>query len=1152
MPGGKALTLGFQVMINKNLAKALIKKYQEGDTAAKREIIKRLGKEAIDLLPPKKEEVARAVTEIIAPISDWNVVMASSLDIEVKEKIDEGFHPKEISNYLKFRMPQLLDNTIVTIQRPGKRQYSMPASKYIDLVSRTVPMYARNAGYISRMKKTDKFKGWRSICPADERSCPECVALMEQSKAKPFSWDDPHPPYHPNCRCRPMGVLTNDEMVPDEEITDDTRENVRKKLLETGNIQVITPGGVKSDEAYQMWKAAGFYPVIDEKAADRLIRERIDKFVIDNNYTFSHRLIPNRALYDELGARRYYKTADVPKRRLPRYIIVKKGEYPGMDGVVDVAYFQKPMHMQYMAPAAIVMADNDQRLFGDGLFGNTGAQKFKELFGLSDDQFKKIEDELRYASLKMMVYSQTGGIFDYDSVKKQVEEKSRVITVNPELVKVFKEVYPVAVMENMKRIARYSTEPLGDNDIIMKVLRGEPAPPSGPVRLHPGKPTVFITDADYSLMSNVLHHETFQEILEKKYGRTFNQEEEEQLTFWFQKEWLNCIEKTDGFRFDPSHPKDYAEQFWYGFCTTYLDPVSAAKNMPEFTKLLINQIQSGVFKDDETIKKVIFTGSPDVDFFRWKGKIAKLEAAQSIVNEFAERMTDREKMLQAFLKHVKEFDPTNPGLGENSFSLEYGKVKGHLGRCPADGSYISVMKEIWDKQPMIARNTFFHELSHFQSIYIPDPATGKPRRRFIDIGYTDPEERGRLLLNNFGVTEYDPALVSKLVQELNDVMAYVRAVIAEDGPTGAGGMLEVLRVTDRISQLPEKEWWKSKVDPETGQHYSNFEEAINKELGELCKRSPTLNQLNDLANIRSAAMLLNNNTYLDIKDAQAYFSKFFPPDYDLEARDDIIAYYLSKWVHNGPNLTRATEDWASKYEEKWATFNECIMYNPTAAKVLAPTAYDLYLKALDRGYYNKVFNEILGYKKDVDMLSLPAINESKIQAFTKMFESKREPQVVEAVNVYRSDKYKDINAFLRGQKTVTAEEQQQILSIVSNIEKAAEVTPVPLKVFRGFAHPDIPDDLNLIKGGVLIDDGIVSTSFDENVAKKYAEEASKEKGVPPVVAEIVVPEGHKVVYTDGILGKEIEKEIVLMPGQKFKIVDAFLENGIKKLLLMII
>lgn len=203
----------FNAAITPEIAKSIVRDFYSGDQAAQREAMGKLGKEAIEIGMPKRAVVERALSDRLQPISEWNQALTDALQEKLTQAVREGAQPSQLKHLIVETAPKFLNEEVVTIQRPGKKAFSMNTKDYTDLLARTLPFSARNEGYLSRMKQYgDMYEGWKSICPVDERSCEYCLAKMQESEDKPFNWGDEMPPYHPNCfiagtQVYPVGAL---------------------------------------------------------------------------------------------------------------------------------------------------------------------------------------------------------------------------------------------------------------------------------------------------------------------------------------------------------------------------------------------------------------------------------------------------------------------------------------------------------------------------------------------------------------------------------------------------------------------------------------------------------------------------------------------------------------------------------------------------------------------------------------------------------------------------------------------------------------------------------------------------------------------------------------------------------------------------------
>jgi hypothetical protein len=209
------LSKKFEQKISQEAGLQIIRDFWKGDLAAQKENINRFGKEPIEIGAPNADYMGKILASKMIPISEWNQALSAHILKELEAAIEKGLSPSQLSSVIKARAPDILNTKKITIEKEGKRPITMSTSHYVDLLSRTVPFSVRNAGYISRMRQfSDRYSGWKSICPDDERSCEECVEKMKESEKKPFSWDDRAPPYHPNCflpdtYCIPPGIVIN-------------------------------------------------------------------------------------------------------------------------------------------------------------------------------------------------------------------------------------------------------------------------------------------------------------------------------------------------------------------------------------------------------------------------------------------------------------------------------------------------------------------------------------------------------------------------------------------------------------------------------------------------------------------------------------------------------------------------------------------------------------------------------------------------------------------------------------------------------------------------------------------------------------------------------------------------------------------------------
>jgi len=225
-----------------NLLEVLAKSYGEGFVKAV---------EGMEAKPQIKKDDSRLLKEDVArltkPIQDYNKALAGKVDEIVRDSFAAGKDDMEVARILRARIPEILNNEPITIQRIGKRPVSFTADEYADIVANVVPYAVRNEGYIRGLKEAGA-DGWQWVAVGDERMCPMCGAKHGQI----YGWDDAKPPGHPGCRCRPIAYFrkrTKEEIAESERIKAwaDEKPWGEPSLAELpikGNVPEIVPGVV--------------------------------------------------------------------------------------------------------------------------------------------------------------------------------------------------------------------------------------------------------------------------------------------------------------------------------------------------------------------------------------------------------------------------------------------------------------------------------------------------------------------------------------------------------------------------------------------------------------------------------------------------------------------------------------------------------------------------------------------------------------------------------------------------------------------------------------------------------------------------------------------------------------------------------------------
>ena len=218
-----------------NLLEVLAKSYGEGFVKAV---------EGMEAKPQVKKDDSRLLKEDVArmtrPIQDYNKALAGKVDEMVRDSFAAGKDDMEVARILRARIPEILNNEPITIQRPGKRPVSFTADEYADIVANVVPYAVRNEGYIRGLKEAGA-DGWQSVAVGDERMCPMCG----EKHGQVYGWEDPKPPYHPKCRCRPVAYFR-----PRTKEDKAESERIKAKALEKqweSSRKTFTPSGTISD-----------------------------------------------------------------------------------------------------------------------------------------------------------------------------------------------------------------------------------------------------------------------------------------------------------------------------------------------------------------------------------------------------------------------------------------------------------------------------------------------------------------------------------------------------------------------------------------------------------------------------------------------------------------------------------------------------------------------------------------------------------------------------------------------------------------------------------------------------------------------------------------------------------------------------------------
>jgi hypothetical protein len=133
------------------------------------------------------------------------------------------------------------------------------------------------------------------------------------------------------------------------------------------------------------------------------------------------------------------------------------------------------------------------------------------------------------------------------------------------------------------------------------------------------------------------------------------------------------------------------------------------------------------------------------------------------------------------------------------------------------------------------------------------------------------------------------------------------------------------------------------------------------------------------------------------------------------------------------------------------------------------------------------------------------------------------------VRLYQGNLADPINAALRGRRKPLSLHTNYVFDLDSAIKNAPPLSNDAV-VYRG-----LKARLNLKAGDIFTDAGFVSTSFDENVAKKF-------KGLSGTVVEMRIPKGSRALVMrsadDRNLRYNQEQELLFGRDRQFRVVDA--------------
>lgn len=159
------------------------------------------------------------------------------------------------------------------------------------------------------------------------------------------------------------------------------------------------------------------------------------------------------------------------------------------------------------------------------------------------------------------------------------------------------------------------------------------------------------------------------------------------------------------------------------------------------------------------------------------------------------------------------------------------------------------------------------------------------------------------------------------------------------------------------------------------------------------------------------------------------------------------------------------------------------------------------------------------------------------------------PDELQDISDYQNGPHYDLNHWLRSGDELPEDIRPVYKAWRDNLDSAIGkgAAPENITVFRGFENPEISRNFDALDGIIIGDDGFVSTTLSEPVARRFARSYRD-----PVLAEIRVPKGTKMGYVDAVNSVD-EYEMLLPRGTRFRVVEAgYTEKGQKRVVLEVV
>lgn len=316
-----------------NLLEVLAKSYGEGFVAAAK---------SLEAKPQVTKDDSRLlkedVTRLAKPIQDYNQALAGKVEELVKKGFAEGKDYADVAKDLRTKIPEILNNEPITIQRPGKRPVAFTAEEYADLVANVVPYAVRNEAYVRGLKESGA-DGWQSVAVGDERMCPMCG----EKHGQVYGWEDPKPPYHVGCRCRPIAFFrkrTKEEMAESERI----KAKALEKPWDTPSLAEFAEITLEEKVAIENYAKNGYIEINSGLRKEDISGIKDSVELIDSVFSkskgLSEEIIVYRGidanagseLYSNVGIREDYKKSYLRRKKIPQNKDILDGKLKAPDG----------------------------------------------------------------------------------------------------------------------------------------------------------------------------------------------------------------------------------------------------------------------------------------------------------------------------------------------------------------------------------------------------------------------------------------------------------------------------------------------------------------------------------------------------------------------------------------------------------------------------------------------------------------------------------------------------------------------------------------------------------------------------------------------------------------------------------------------------